>query len=173
MGASEGKGKYSSKGGGRKGKSQKHPKGAIDKSRTGSKKPTQKAKKAATKANLPNTVRSKNDGNKTSHEDDAKPVPGKTSRASSRTQGGLPKGTKGKQKKGGKKESAAPVKAVKKEIKKSKEEQKKDLNKLYSRLLVEHRKHDVAKATITELLKGIDGENYCVVCYIFASLYVL
>ncbi|ORM40851.1 Pumilio homology domain family member 6 [Babesia sp. Xinjiang] len=51
---------------------------------------------------------------------------------------------------------------VKKELPKSKEEERKDVNKLYSRLLVEHRKQDVVKITIAELLRRIGSDNYSV-----------
>ncbi|EDO06660.1 pumilio homology domain family protein [Babesia bovis T2Bo] len=51
---------------------------------------------------------------------------------------------------------------VKKEVKKSKEEMIKEINKIYSRLLVDHKKQDTVKTTIAELIRKIGADNYSV-----------
>lgn len=153
--SSERKGSYNSKQSLKHKRSHKVSKGAINKTKgNGISKGDKKAKASGGKMR---PKRDQKDGNSLSHSKKERPAKSTLKKLSKDKKNAV------KGKKGLTKRDLKPLIAVKKETKKSKEEERKDLNKLYSRLLVDHRKPEVVKSTISQLLSKLSSENYCLI----------
>ncbi|GFE54989.1 pumilio RNA-binding region-containing [Babesia ovis] len=187
--ASKSKGKFRGKKATKGSKSQRHAKGSIGKTSGPKSKPFKKSHKSSTdtKSQKPRNGSSNSTGN-TSNK---RPLPNDSSNGTEGVVSFERKSKRGKEhgtlkakleksfktkhikpklskKRASKKpkasdENISGVTKKLKESKQSKEDEVKEINKLYSQLLVEHRKQEVVTKTIKELIRKIGTENYSII----------